>query len=151
MSKITLVTGNRYKLKEVRGIFSEFNIEIDNLDMDKPEMKFDTIKETAAYSAAELAKKLNRPVMVDDTGMFFEAYNNFPGPNPKFVFQSIGYDGIFRLLKDKSRKAYFASAAAYCEPGGEPVENGNYELEVKVIMESGQEGNWDYQIVLQLN
>jgi len=36
------------------------------------------------------------------------------------------------------------------EPGGARVENGNYQLAVRVIMESGDEGNWTYEIVLRL-
>ena len=36
------------------------------------------------------------------------------------------------------------------QPGGEPVKDGNYQLAVRVIMESGQEGNWRYQINLKL-
>lgn len=37
------------------------------------------------------------------------------------------------------------------EPGGARVENGNYQLAVRVIFDNGEEGNWTTQIVLRLN
>ena len=37
------------------------------------------------------------------------------------MFNGIGYEGIMRLLKGKSRKAYFRTAVGYCEPGKKPV------------------------------
>jgi len=58
---------------------------------------------------------------LEDTGLFFEAYNNFPGVLPKFVMNSIGFKGIFKLLEGESRKAYFKTVAGFCEPGKEPV------------------------------
>ena len=36
------------------------------------------------------------------------------------------------------------------EPGGEPIKDGNYQLAVRVIMESGQDRSWRYQINLKL-
>ena len=69
----------------------------------------------------KLVSKLNKPIVLEDTGLFFEAYNNFPGALPKFVINSIGFKGIFRLLDGESRKAYFKTVAAFCRPGGEVV------------------------------
>ena len=68
-----------------------------------------------------MAKKTGKAVALEDTGLFFEAYPDFPGAMPKFIFEKIGYDGIMRLLKDKNRNAYFKTVAAYCEPGHEPI------------------------------
>jgi hypothetical protein len=36
------------------------------------------------------------------------------------------------------------------ETGGVPIKDSNYQLAVRVIMESGQEGAWRYQINLKL-
>lgn len=118
--KLAFVTTNRHKFEEVKRILSEFNIDAEwvNEDLLEPEGKLEFIAEHKAKHAAE---KLKRPVAVEDTGIFFEAYNNFPGTNPKFVFNGIGFDGILRLLEGKSRKAYSKTIAAYCEPGKKPM------------------------------
>ena len=118
--KLSFVTSNRHKYEEVKDILSEFGIDVvwKNIELPEPEGEIDSIAKAKAKHAAEILKS---PAAVDDTGVFFEAYNNFPGPNPKFVFNGIGYEGIMRLLKGKSRKAYFRTAVGYCEPGKKPV------------------------------
>ncbi|PIR93006.1 hypothetical protein COT99_02985, partial [Candidatus Falkowbacteria bacterium CG10_big_fil_rev_8_21_14_0_10_43_10] len=47
--------------------------------MEYPEDKEKEMAEVAAESAKHLSKKLNKPVITEDTGLYFKAYNNFPG------------------------------------------------------------------------
>ena len=79
------------------------------------------MEQIALESSKQLSKSLKKPVMVEDTGVFFKAYKGFPGPMPKFIYEKIGYDGIFRLLKAKNRNARFVSAVGFCFPGKKPV------------------------------
>lgn len=102
-------------------ILEPYNIELEQVAMDYAEDKEATMAEVAEKAAKELAEKFNEPVIVEDTGIFFKAYNNFPGAQPKFVIKSIGFDGIFRLLKDKDRSVYFQTVIGYCQPGQTPV------------------------------
>lgn len=121
MKTIAFVTTNKSKIDEINDVLKEYGFEAVQKDAEKREDK-DADMETVAKSAArELAQELNIPLIVEDTGLFFKAYDNFPGPQPKFVFKGIGYDGIFRLLEGKDRRAYFETVIAYCEPGEEPV------------------------------
>jgi XTP/dITP diphosphohydrolase len=118
--KIAFVTTNKHKFEEVRRIFSEFGIDTEQatIDCPEPEGSVDSIAKHKARFAADALKK---PVVAEDTGIFFEAYDDFPGSRPKFVFHGIRYDGIMRLLEGKKRDAYFKTAAAFCEPGKDPV------------------------------
>jgi len=75
---------------------------------------------SAKKASKKLADELNKPIVLEDTGLFFEAYDGFPGPSPKFVFKTLGYKGIFKLLDGESRNACFQTTAAYCEPGNDP-------------------------------
>jgi len=121
MKTICFVTGNAEKVKEVSAILKEYGLAVVHEKIDYPEDKEASMEEVAKKASKEIAEQLGKPVMVDDTGMFFHAYTNFPGAMPKFVFKGIGYDGIFRLLAGKDRTAHFETAVGYCEPGGEPV------------------------------
>ncbi len=118
--KLYLATKNGHKVTEINEIMKKFKIKVEQLAVEKEEPSDMTIQEVAAYSAQKIANQCKKTVIVDDTGIFFEAYKDFPGSRPKFVFESIGYDGIFRLLKGKNTKAYFLTAAAYARPGKEP-------------------------------
>jgi len=119
--KIIFITTNKYKFKEVRGILKDYPIELEQLSMEYEENHDSGIEEIARGVARKLAIEIGEPILVEDTGLFFEAYNNFPGALPRFVFNTIGYKGIFKLLQGESRKAYFKTVAAYCEPNKEPV------------------------------
>ena len=47
--------------------------------------------------------------------------DGFPGPFSSYVFKTLGIEGLLTLLeKEKSRRASFKSAVAYCEPADEP-------------------------------
>lgn len=114
--KLKFITTNKHKFEEARVILSEYNIELEHLVLDYEE-NHDEDNETIVRQALKnLASKIDPPFVIEDTGIFFEAYNNFPGALPKFVFNSIGYDGIFRLLDGKDRSAYFKSIVGYCGP-----------------------------------
>jgi XTP/dITP diphosphohydrolase len=119
MKKIIFITTNKSKFEEVSRIMSEFDIEVEQLDTSYEEDHDLGIVEIAKQSAKKMAEKLGKPVMVDDTGVFIDAYNNFPGPLAKFVFKNLGYPGLFKLLEGVDPAGHFETAAAYCEPGGE--------------------------------
>ena len=119
--KIFFVTSNKHKAEEVKKVMEKYSIEIEHIDYEYDEPQDVDINEVSLRAAKSLAEKLGKPVCVDDTGIFFEAYPNFPGLVSKFIFYTIGYEGIFRLLSGKSKKAYFKTAAGYCEPGKEPL------------------------------
>jgi non-canonical purine NTP pyrophosphatase (RdgB/HAM1 family) len=118
--KLTFVTTNRAKFNEVKGLLKSYDIELEQLDISYEEDHDKTISEIAANASLSLANRLKKPIVVDDTGVFFSAYKNFPGPLAKFVFQNLGYKGIFKLLKNESREGYFETAIGFCRPGGKP-------------------------------
>ncbi len=115
--KLYFLTGNKHKYLEAKKALEKLGIEVKQINIDKPEIQADNIEDVAKHAAEKVAKQLRKPVMVEDTGIFFTAYKNFPGIYTKFIYESIGYEGILRLLKGKNRKAYFKTIAAYCEPG----------------------------------
>jgi len=119
--KICFVTTNKHKVEEVRDILKDYPIELEHLNLEYDENHDLSIEEVAKTAAKKLANKLNKPILLEDTGCFLEAYNNFPGALSKFVINSISYKGIFKLLDRESRKAFFKTVAAFCKPGEEPI------------------------------
>ena len=119
--KLYFLTGNKHKFNEVKKSIGKLGIEVEQINVGKPEIQADTLEEVSRYAAEKVANGLRKPVIVEDTGIFFKAYKNFPGVYSKFIYESAGYVGILRLLKGKTRKAYFKTVAAYCEPGKKAV------------------------------
>ena len=119
--KINFVSGNLGKFEEAKEILEKEGIILDYVKMDKPEISSPDVKEVAEYAAKKLASKLNKTVVVEDTGFYLEAYEEFPGTNSKPIFKSIGLDGFMRLLEGKDRSAFFKTVVSYCKPGENPI------------------------------
>lgn len=115
------VTGNRNKFEEVKKVTDRYGIALEWSDINVVEQKLKTEKEVAIAKALSALKILNKPVLVEDTGIYFEAYKDFPGPNAKVVFEGIGADGILKILEGKKREATFVTAFAYATPSMHPV------------------------------
>lgn len=118
---IAFITTNKHKLEEAQLLLQDFEIDIEQVDIPYGEDKEAPIEEVAKNAAKKMATILNRPVIVEDTGIYFEAYNNFPGALPKLMFKSLGYEGLLKLLEGKKREAYFKCVIGFCKPGQEPM------------------------------
>jgi len=124
--KISFLTQNSHKFKEAKDALLPFEcIEIVQLSEKKPEYKDDSLEdpitEIALKAAEEGANLYNRIVVAEDTGLFFNAYHDFPSLNSKWIIKRIGYEGILRLLEGKDRTAYFRSMVAICKPNEKPI------------------------------
>ena len=81
-----------------------------------------SIEEIARESAKRLAERLKKSVMVEDSGLFIKALNDFPGTCSSYIHKRIGLKGILKLMENMDdRTCYYKSAAAYCEPGKKPI------------------------------
>ncbi|MBD3204270.1 non-canonical purine NTP pyrophosphatase [Candidatus Woesearchaeota archaeon] len=114
--KINFVTGNNHKFQEVKKIMQSFNL--NQIKGKKIEPKDKSVEEIASLNAESFFKNLKKPVIVDDTGIFFNAYQNFPGNHPKLMYKMLGFKGLLKLLKDEKRDAYFKTVAAYADKEG---------------------------------
>ncbi len=121
MERLFFVTGNVNKFNEVKRMLAKAGIEVIQSDLPIVEKKYPTEREVSISKALSAIKVINAPVIVEDTGVYFEAYNNFPGPNAHVVFSGIGYEGLLKLLEGKERKAFFRTSVAYCRPGEMPI------------------------------
>ena len=118
---INFVTSNKNKVKEFRQIL-EPEIKVNHIGMSYPELRSDDSEEIARHSAKELADKLKKPVVVEDSGLFIDSLNGFPGAYSATIHKKIGLNGILKLMKGvKNRNCTYKSAVAYCRPNKKPV------------------------------
>ena len=111
------VTSNVHKFMEAREVFSEYKIAVAQLRVEAVEIQDDSLEKIAKYSVQDAVKNCGLDVFVEDAGLFIESLNGFPGPYSKYVYETIGLEGILKLMKNISnRKAYFLSVIAYGGP-----------------------------------
>lgn len=104
------VTGNEGKAREVRKILGDF----ERRDYDYTEIQSDSLEEIAAYGAQECYREFGQACFVDDSGLFVEALNGFPGPYSSYVYSTIGNQGLLRALEGiDERAAEFRCVVAY--------------------------------------
>ncbi|MEM4267885.1 MAG: non-canonical purine NTP pyrophosphatase [Candidatus Woesearchaeota archaeon] len=121
MNLFYFVTTNNGKYREAKEILKQFGITLMKINDEKPELQDLDMKRIVVHSAMVLSKKHRKSVIVEDSGLYLEAYRMFPGTLTRLVHHCIGFDGLFKLLEGKSRKAYFRSVVGYCEPGKNPI------------------------------
>ena len=119
--EICYVTGNKLKVDLANQIFKDMDVKIIQEDIETPEIQSIDCEEVAKYSAKYAANILNKPVFKNDSGIFIDALNGFPGALSKYAEDTIGADGYIRLLDGKDRKCHWIEVLAYCEPGCEPI------------------------------
>lgn len=114
--RIFFATTNKHKVEEIRKITTTFGIQITETKIQLIEPDFDSLEEIAKYKAIQAYKKLEKPVIAEDTGVYFCAYKNFPGQYAKRIFKSIGFKGLIALIRmAKNKRAYFKTAIAYTD------------------------------------
>lgn len=111
--EIYYVTGNAGKFEEVSDFFEknsskicikQYAVDIDEIQsLDQKFVVCDKIKKAFA--------KVNKPLLLDDGGIFFDAYHQFPGTLSKFVFQGLGFKGLFKLVEDDNRASFILQLA----------------------------------------
>lgn len=120
LKTITFITGNPHKVKEAQGIFKNLGIKLEHADLGYPEIQ-GNLEDVARYGAQHAARRLGKPVIVEDAGLFIKALKWFPGTYSSYVQDTLGNQGILKLMSDViDRYAEFRSVVGYCTPKTEP-------------------------------
>jgi XTP/dITP diphosphohydrolase len=116
--KAIFVTTNEHKRREVQEILG---FELERADLDLPEIQAIDPAEVAADKARAAREVLGRPglpVLVEDSGLMVDAWDGFPGALTKWLMQSIGSEGLLRMLppgEDRSARAVCVVALAQAD------------------------------------
>lgn len=106
ISTLTFVTGNKGKLEELKMILGD-KIQLDNEKIDLTEIQ-GTPQNISIVKGKEAYKLLKKPVLIEDTSLIFNALNGMPGPYIKWFYDSIGNEGLYKLLNGFEDKTAYA-------------------------------------------
>ncbi|TKA59829.1 Inosine triphosphate pyrophosphatase [Cryomyces minteri] len=117
--ELNFITGNANKLAEVKAILGD-TVNLKSQSIDLVEIQ-GTIEEISTDKCRRAAEAVGGPVLVEDTCLCFNAFDELPGP--KWFLRALGPGGMHKLLAaydDKSAQA--VCTFAYSEgPGHDPV------------------------------
>lgn len=111
---LSFVSSNRHKYDEVREILLYHGIRANHVKSRLSEIQSNVLDEIASAKARDAFSKFDRPVLVEDDGLFVDSLGGFPGPYASYVFDTIGITGLLKLLQGyHDRLAKFVSVIVY--------------------------------------
>jgi XTP/dITP diphosphohydrolase len=116
LRRIIFASTNKSKFNEIFTHMRTYNIEIEFVKFESNEIQSNSLDEIAQQKARDAYRKIGRPLIVEDTGLFIDSLHGFPGPYSSYVLGTIGNQGILDLLLNRtSRVALFRSIVAYMD------------------------------------
>ena len=109
---INFITSNKGKFEEVTDILTSFCVVQKNIGY--PEIQSNTLEEVILFGLNYLRNTGMEKIIIEDSGLFIDAFKGFPGVYSAYAYESIGLSGILRLMKDiENRGAVFRSMIGY--------------------------------------
>ena len=122
MNDITLITGNAGKVAELSRLLG---IKVHNQKVALTEIQALDVRRVVEFKAQAAFEVLKRPVLVDDTGLYIEAWQGLPGALVAWFMDSVGKDGILKMLEGwADRSARAVTALGYCDERGVHIFDG---------------------------
>ena len=118
---IYFITGNNHKFKEITKLFQYEDLDYDLKQKTATtiEIQAPSIKEVALFKLNSIKANFNSSYFVEDAGFFIDVpLKGFPGVYSKFVLNTIGNEGILKLISNYwNTAAHFeAVIALYFQP-----------------------------------
>lgn len=140
MQDITLISGNAGKVAEISRLLG---IEVHSQKIPLPELQATDVREVARAKAQAAYDQLKRPVLVDDTGLYIDAWGELPGALIAWFLNNVGCEGVLKMLEGwDDRSAHVVTALGYCDDRGVQIFDG--ELEGTIAPEVRGENGFGY-------
>lgn len=158
---IVFATGNQGKMREIRQILCDMDVEI--LSMKEAGIELDivedgtTFEENAIIKAKAVAARTNSIVMADDSGLEVDYLNKEPGIySARYMGENTSYDVknanlLERLegVEEAKRTARFVCAIATVLPGGEVI-TAHGVIEGRLAYEPAGDNGFGFDPILYL-
>ena len=114
VQKIIFVTSNKGKVATAQQYFGATNIKLETYSHELIEPRSDDITEIAKSKVLQAYDLVKQPCIAQDSGFFIDALNGFPRAFVNYVLDTIGVEGILKLMKDvENRICSFKECLAY--------------------------------------
>jgi non-canonical purine NTP pyrophosphatase (RdgB/HAM1 family) len=98
LNKFKFVTGNPNKVREAGEILG---LDLDSVQVEGQfEIQTPNLDEVVRHKAQQAYSILQCPVMVEDSGLVFHAWNGLPGALVKWFEETVGCQGLLKMVKD---------------------------------------------------
>jgi non-canonical purine NTP pyrophosphatase (RdgB/HAM1 family) len=110
---LTFITGSTNKLVEVERLLGR---PLQHLSPSLDEIQSINLEPVVSHKARQAYALVGGPVLVEDTGLSFAAWNGLPGALITWFLAALGTEGICRLLQNEQNRAATATTLfGYCD------------------------------------
>ena len=142
-SEVFFASSNEHKFEEAQRILSTLGVNIKLFKTTLEEIQSNSLNEIAKRKVIDAFTKIQKPVIIEDDGLFINSLNGFPGPYSSYAYDTIGNKGIIQLLQNSEhRDAKFVAIIAYCN-GIDEVKLFESSIPGKISKEI-EKGGWGY-------
>ena len=147
--KLNFVTSNDHKINEINYILQGYGIELIQVkDLSIKEIQSISIKDIVQDKTLKAFEKIMRPLIVEHTGMYIEAFGDLPGGLTQIFWESLGeikIADLFSVLGDGKTKC--VTTIGFCD--GKIIKQFTDEISGKIISSPIGEGDFDWDTVFQ--
>ena len=112
MDEIIFVTHNKGKIESAKKQLQGVNFKVFEYELEEP--RSDDIKYISEYKVKEAYKLVNKPCVSLDCGFWIDELNGFPRAFVNFALDTLGVDGILKLMEKKTnRNCKFTECFSY--------------------------------------
>ncbi len=140
MKSVVFITGNQ---KKADYLAKYLGYSVDHIKLDLDEIQSVDLKEIVEHKVRQAYEKIQKPVIVEDVSLEFEALGGLPGPFIKFFVERVSFENICSMVDGKIRNATAKCVFGYFD--GKDLELFEGQLNGKIaIKPSGENGyGWD--------
>jgi len=121
VEKIRFVSTNRGKAKVLSECVAAAGFELERIELPIIEPQGSTLEAVSLDKARQAFAMLEKPLVVEDSGLAVDSLAGFPGPVTKYMLETIGVAGLLRLASGMpSRTCRFVGALVYMDEEGRP-------------------------------
>ena len=112
MKEIIFVTHNKGKIASAKKQLKDVDLKIIEYDLEEP--RSDDIKYISEHKVKEAYQLVNKPCISLDSGFWIDELNGFPRAFVNFTLETIGINGILKLMEGKeNRNCRFTECLSY--------------------------------------
>ena len=105
MPELQIITSNNGKIKEFKEIFGDSKYLPVQNNIDYPEIQAPSLEDVVDFGLSWLGEKIEPPFVIDDSGVFIDNFDGFPGVYTRYVYDTIGLAGVLKQMQGVDNRA----------------------------------------------
>ena len=153
MKELLFATTNTGKVASLQRTFDRAGMAVKVVPkaFDLIEEQADDALQVAESKARQAFALAGEPLVVDDSAFHIPALGGFPGAYQKYVIDTIGPEGILKLMEGiEDRSAYFISNLVYVDATGKLASFSDSKYHGRVATEYNPTGKYEWGITGKL-